>query len=219
MPIVYGQLRVPIRIINGYVTNETQYDEKWASTSPTITRSGYVETFSVSSAEGIKLYIKPRICKVQTTASFFTYFAARARTTTSGIIYDTLATQQIKRLRHVPVDETINTASYTYYFLPYKVEYKKSTDSQWTEWGWYVPNYGQWQWFIGGFRYNNAMWNSLPKNYIEPLIVQFTAEPNSETYNVRVTMAGENVDSLPTENSVRAIETLDLNASSPKVRF
>lgn len=192
LPIVYGQLRVPIRIVNSYVGNEMQYDQSWDSVTPTNqVNSGLVNSFRMTGSK-LKLFLNPMIAIPQAGASIFSYFIATVVDRLGVLTPANPQNENIRKLKYVSPSSTF-TLLQRPRFLGYEIEYKKAGDSTWTSAGMYFPTLNIWI-FIPVINTIMMVTGTVDWSIVNPFLIEF---PEHGTYDVRMTLGGLNVDSIP----------------------
>lgn len=136
VPLVYGEHRVPLRVVNAYVNNNIQYEYEWAEITPNnIVNSGYTNQFTVN-AQKVKISLIPHYVRPQIDKETINYNKIGKSTAVDGT-NSIITSGQIKKLTY-DTSEWI-TSLYSKIVLLYKIEYKKSSDASWTEYGYFAP--------------------------------------------------------------------------------
>ena len=131
MPIIYGEHRVPIRIINAFTSNQIQFDFSWDTVMPTDeTKSGYVNTFTVN-GKAVEFYVVKYETRVNPFVLEDFYYYPYIGQKSQG--YPVVSAQLREQHRTLIASPNCHIAAY-------KVEYKLSTDPTWIFWG-YTANF------------------------------------------------------------------------------
>lgn len=193
IPIVYGQLRVPLRYINMYATNDIQYDAVWREVTPSSQyNSGFVNQFQITGSK-IKIFLEPIVAVPQVLGSFFSYFVALAIESAGNLIPSAPQTERIRQLQYVSGGSYF-TMLQNPRFLGYKVEYKLPSSETWTEYGYVFPTFNVWMVFPP-LAFLMALMGESDYTLINPLIIEL---PEAGTYDIRCTLGGINVSGIPT---------------------
>jgi predicted phage tail protein len=151
IPIVYGQHRVGGNRINVFIESEPQYDWKWKTiTAGSVVNSGYVNTFTTPTIKGIEFSLKALLYRI----------VHSLNVGIAGIGYNLQGNYQDSYLKY-----------YTYGRVRYKIEYKKTVDSEWT---YYTTTSG------------GSFWGSIISQAFRGMVIQI---PNLEPsqYDIRIT--------------------------------
>lgn len=138
VPLIFGEHRVPIRIINAFTSNQIQFDYNWDTVTPSNrVQSGYVNTFTIE-AHAIELNTIPYAVKAQVSGDFYYYPYL------SISLYGPVSPYTSRKLYYVAPYLTAD------FRAAYKIEYKLSSAGSWTVWGYAVtatqidfPEYGE----------------------------------------------------------------------------